>query len=354
MSIVNFYLANVLVILSIYMTLRTVIVNKMQVNPNRFLAIICAVLTTIIVVEIENVYALNISEDIREKYPLAFNQTGQLKAYEDCGFDDYYLGVESVDNTIIEYHLNKLSDQNLETDLDSYGGIDLGLYQSNVLPEYELNVENITRAQVDCLIDIREVEKSKEYKDCSYIGSNTSEAVDLRLSELSMNIIPTTENKTEKDTLQQEADCLVDIRSLEKQVAKNNELGGKYQDYEIIDGKVVKKTQPISNIQGGLDAMITDLKNDGEALKVEIINTNLFKTGLVQNLINKIYYYQGQISVMGGGTWAYLHDVQDTLISKIKATGQDGFTIVEQASIDSFATDAAQSKILHPTTNVFG
>ncbi len=57
---------------------------------------------------------------------------------------------------------------------------------------------------------------------------------------------------------------------------------------------------------------------------------------------------------MGGGTWAYLHDVQDALIAKIKATGQKGFTITEQASIDYFATNAAQSKIEHPTTNVFG
>ena len=57
---------------------------------------------------------------------------------------------------------------------------------------------------------------------------------------------------------------------------------------------------------------------------------------------------------MGGGTWAYLHDVQDALLAKIKATGQEGFTVPEQAAIDSFATDAAQSKIEHPTTNVFG
>ena len=46
-----------------------------------------------------------------------------------------------------------------------------------------------------------------------------------------------------------------------------------------------------------------------------------------------------------GGTWAYLHDVQDALIAKIKATGQSGFTVAEQASIDSFATHVAQSKL---------
>jgi hypothetical protein len=100
--------------------------------------------------------------------------------------------------------------------------------------------------------------------------------------------------------------------------------------------------------------MVIDLKNDGEALKAEIAMTDLFQTGLVEGLINKVYYYEGQISAMGGGTWAYLHDVQDTLIAAIKTTGQEGFTIPEQAAIDSFATNAAQSKIEHPTTNVFG
>jgi hypothetical protein len=71
-------------------------------------------------------------------------------------------------------------------------------------------------------------------------------------------------------------------------------------------------------------------------------------------LINKVYSHEGQISVMGGGTWAYLHDVQDALIAKIKATGQEGFTITEQASINHFATNAAQSKIEHPTTMYLG
>jgi hypothetical protein len=85
----------------------------------------------------------------------------------------------------------------------------------------------------------------------------------------------------------------------------------------------------------GLDAMVTELKNKGDALKTEIANTNLKNTGKVQDLINKVYYYEGQISAMGGGTWAYLHGVQDALIAKIKATGQSGFTVAEQAAIDS-------------------
>ena len=108
------------------------------------------------------------------------------------------------------------------------------------------------------------------------------------------------------------------------------------------------------NAQGGLDEMINDLKNDGEALKAEINSTNLYKTNKVQDLIYKVAYFEGQISAMGGGTWAYLHDVQDTLLAKIKATGEDGFTTSELASIDHFATQAAQSKIDHPSTNVFG
>lgn len=106
--------------------------------------------------------------------------------------------------------------------------------------------------------------------------------------------------------------------------------------------------------QGGIDTMITQLKNDGDALKAEIANINLFKTDLVEDLINKVYYYEGRVSAWGGGTWVYLHDVQETLLSKIKSTGQDGFTVPEQAAIESFATNAAQSKIDHPTVNVFG
>ena len=57
---------------------------------------------------------------------------------------------------------------------------------------------------------------------------------------------------------------------------------------------------------------------------------------------------------MGGCTRAYLHDVQDALIAKIKETGQAGFTVPEQAAIDMFATNAEQSKIEHPSSKVFG
>lgn len=104
----------------------------------------------------------------------------------------------------------------------------------------------------------------------------------------------------------------------------------------------------------GLDAMITELKDQADALKIEIANSNLAGTGQVENLINKVYFFKGQVSAMGGGTWAYLHDVQDALIAKIKATGQSGFTVAEQASIDYFASEAAKDKLEHLSSNVFG
>lgn len=103
-----------------------------------------------------------------------------------------------------------------------------------------------------------------------------------------------------------------------------------------------------------LDDMVIELKITGDALKAEIANTDLNGTGLVESLINKVYFYEGQVSAMGGGTWAYLHDVQDALITKIKETGQSGFTMPEQAAIYVFATNAEQSKLEHPSTNGFG
>lgn len=114
--------------------------------------------------------------------------------------------------------------------------------------------------------------------------------------------------------------------------------------------------EPMSpeEIMQSLDESIIELKNEGDALKAEIANTDLAGTGLVESLIMKVAYYEGQISVMGGGTWAYLHDVQDALLAKIKATGESGFTIPEQALIQSFASNAEQSKLEHPSSNVFG
>jgi hypothetical protein len=67
-----------------------------------------------------------------------------------------------------------------------------------------------------------------------------------------------------------------------------------------------------------------------------------------------VNYLQTKVALTGGGTWGYLHDVQDALIAKVKATGQSGFTEAEQAAIDSFATDAAISKQEHPSANIFG
>jgi hypothetical protein len=103
-----------------------------------------------------------------------------------------------------------------------------------------------------------------------------------------------------------------------------------------------------------LDSMVVDLKNKGDALKTEIANTDLKGTGKVQGLINKVYGYEGSVSAMGGGTWTYLHEVQDALLAKIKATGQSGFTVAELAAIDFFANGVTQSKQEHPSSNVFG
>jgi PsbP-like protein len=116
---------------------------------------------------------------------------------------------------------------------------------------------------------------------------------------------------------------------------------------------IMISTTTVSVKAQSLDAMVTELKNEGDALKREIANSNLAGTGQLQGLINKVYFYKGEISAMGGGTWAYLHDVQDALLAKIKATGKSGFTVPELAAIDSFASDVATSKQEHPSSNVF-
>jgi hypothetical protein len=43
----------------------------------------------------------------------------------------------------------------------------------------------------------------------------------------------------------------------------------------------------------------------------------------------------------------------DPINRKNQHTGQEGFTISKQAAIYSFATDPAQIKLDHSTTNVF-
>ena len=115
--------------------------------------------------------------------------------------------------------------------------------------------------------------------------------------------------------------------------------------------------QPMLNstqLQTAIDKEVTRMKNEADVLKAQINSTNLAHTGQVENMINKVYYYEGEVSAVGGGTWAFLHDVQDTLLAKIKATGQSGFTAAELAAIDSFGNDAATSKQEHPSSNVFG
>jgi hypothetical protein len=115
--------------------------------------------------------------------------------------------------------------------------------------------------------------------------------------------------------------------------------------------------QPIltpQQMNDAIDKEVTDKKAEADSLKAEIANTNLKNTGQVENLISKVEFFGGEVSVVGGGTWAYLHEVQDALLAKIKDTGQTGFTVAEQAAIDAFATDVTQSKLEHPSTNVFG
>jgi hypothetical protein len=122
----------------------------------------------------------------------------------------------------------------------------------------------------------------------------------------------------------------------------------------IIISIIITSTTSVNVVKAqGLDSMITDLKNQENVLVVQIVTTNLTGTNQVQNLINKVYYYQGEISAMGGGTWSYLHDVQDTLLSKIKATGKSGFTVPELAAIDAFTSEVIKSKQEHPTVNAF-
>jgi hypothetical protein len=42
-----------------------------------------------------------------------------------------------------------------------------------------------------------------------------------------------------------------------------------------------------------IDDMVIDIKNDGDALETEIANTDLNGAGLVEGLINKVYFYEG-------------------------------------------------------------
>jgi predicted HAD superfamily Cof-like phosphohydrolase len=115
------------------------------------------------------------------------------------------------------------------------------------------------------------------------------------------------------------------------------------------------KAQSLSESLGeSRDELVIKLKNKGDALKTEIANTDLTGTGQVERLINKVYFYEGQVLGIGGGTWTYLHEVQDALLAKIKATGQSGFTVPEQAAIDSFANSVTQSKQEHPSSDVLG
>ena len=115
------------------------------------------------------------------------------------------------------------------------------------------------------------------------------------------------------------------------------------------------KAQSLSeSLSESRDEIVIKLKNKGDALKTEIANTDLTGPGQVERLINKVHFYEGQVLGIGGDTWTYLHEVQDALLAKIKATGQSGFTVPKQAAIDSFANSVTQSKQEHPSSDVSG
>ena len=48
------------------------------------------------------------------------------------------------------------------------------------------------------------------------------------------------------------------------------------------------------------------MRNEADALISEIQATDLNNMGNVQDLIEKVYYYEGEVSVEGGATFRYL------------------------------------------------
>jgi len=121
-----------------------------------------------------------------------------------------------------------------------------------------------------------------KYQECGYEGEDTPMAVDNRLSELSMTVIPSTSNQTLKTTLQKEADCLADIRSVEKQTADLNYalVGGKFLAYKIENGEVMMKnyTDCIGHKTLGLSPRTIDMRTS--AMTVDILNDDLGKINM--------------------------------------------------------------------------
>jgi hypothetical protein len=249
----------------------------MQMSDKEITILIGVSLTMLSFFMVDSVDAQDIAREKQKLYPLAFNETGQLKDYDDCGYEEISSDSQGVDKSIIEFALRTdivntpASIEPTSFDLNNLGLDDFSSLQQNI------EEPKISQQQIDCLIDIREVEKSKKYKDCGYTGENSTQAVDERLSTLSMEIIPITSNETLKSDLQKEANCLVEIRSLEKQKANSDYAltGGKFLAYKIVDGEVLMKnyTECIGHKTLNLSPETIDMRIN--SMTIDILNDDL-------------------------------------------------------------------------------
>jgi len=94
---------------------------------------------------------------------------------------------------------------------------------------------------------------------------------------------------------------------------------------------------------------ITKFQNEADVLKKEISAATFTPGyGLVKDLINKVRFFSGEVSAIGGGTWSILHSVEDALISKIKQSGPSAFDANEQSYIAGWVDRAMQNRREHP------
>ncbi|MGA9843927.1 MAG: hypothetical protein WBQ25_16605, partial [Nitrososphaeraceae archaeon] len=103
-----------------------------------------------------------------------------------------------------------------------------------------------------------------------------------------------------------------------------------------------------TSLSNTLDQETSKLQNEGDLLKAEISNADFTQTGVVKPLINKVAYFSGQVSVMGGSTWSILYSVEDALIAKINAAGPSAFTDDERSYIKTWLNDAMKDRQSHP------
>jgi hypothetical protein len=97
----------------------------------------------------------------------------------------------------------------------------------------------------------------------------------------------------------------------------------------------INSNQPTStSTDNSLGSEITRFNNEANNLKADISSATFTPgNGMVKELINKVAFFGGEVSVMGGGTWTILHGVEDALISKIKESGPSSFSPDEQSYI---------------------